>query len=90
MDADPLGTRFPILYHMAEDESWASIRRIGLLSTSALLDRFGVEGERPYDIESRRRPEIVEMDHSLLGTALVRDNEPMQEPWEDTSAGVAR
>jgi hypothetical protein len=44
-----------VLYHMAEDGSWESIRQIGLLSTSALLDRFEVEGERRYAIESTRR-----------------------------------
>ncbi len=64
---------------MAEGESWESIRRIGLLSTSALLDTFGVEGERRYDIESRRRQEIVKIEHPELGTALIRDNKPMQE-----------
>ena len=64
---------------MAEDGSWESIRRIGLLSTSVLLDRFEVEGERRYAIESMRRPEIVTLEHPELGTALVRDNKPMQE-----------
>ena len=79
MDADWLSHRFPVLYHMAEDESWESIRRIGLLSTSALLDRFGIGGNRRYDIESRRRPEIVKLEHPEHGTALIRDNKPMQE-----------
>jgi hypothetical protein len=71
--------RYPVLYHMAEDGSWESIRRLGLLSTSALLDRFEVEGERRYAIESMRRPEIVAVEHPKLGTALVRDNKPIQE-----------
>jgi len=69
----------PILYHMAEDGSWESSREFGLLSTSALLDRFGVGGERRFEIESSRRPEIVELDHPEHGRALVRDNKPMQE-----------
>ena len=34
----------PTLYHMAECGSWPSIRRHGLLSTSALLDLYGVQG----------------------------------------------
>lgn len=79
MDPERLAGRYPMLYHMAEDGSWESIRRIGLLSTSALLDRFEVEGERRYAIESTRRPEIVTLEHPELGTALVRDNKPMQE-----------
>ena len=64
---------------MAEDESWESIRRHGLLSTSALLDSFEVEGEERYAIESTRRPEIVRVEHPEHGVALVRDNKPMQE-----------
>ena len=72
-------SRYPILYHMAEDGSWESIRRLGLLSTSALLDRFEVEGPRRFEIESCRRPEMVEIEHPEHGRTLVRDNKPMQE-----------
>ena len=64
---------------MAEDESWESIRRHGLLSTSALLDRFEIEGEERFAIESARRSEIVRVEHPEHGVALVRDNKPMQE-----------
>ena len=71
--------RYPKLYHMAEDRSWESIRRIGLLSTTALLDRFEVGGARRREIESSRRPEIVEIQHPEFGKAFVRDNKPMQE-----------
>ncbi|MBA4114897.1 MAG: hypothetical protein H0X71_00310 [Rubrobacter sp.] len=79
MDLQRLISRYPTLYHMAEDGSWESIRRHGLLSTSALLDRFEVEGEERFTIESARRPEIVRLEHPKHGTALVRDNKPMQE-----------
>ncbi len=72
-------SRYPKLYHMAEDGSWESIRRHGLLSTTALLDLFEVRGERRYAIESALRPEIVRVDHPNHGTALIRDNKPMQE-----------
>ena len=79
MEAELLVRRYPKLYHMAEDGSWESIRRIGLLSTSALLDKFEVGGEKRYKIESSRRPEIVDIEHPELGKARVRDNKPMQE-----------
>ena len=79
MRTERLISRHPVLYHMAEDGSWESIRRLGLLSTSALLDRFGVEGRRRYEVESRRRPEMVELLHPEHVRALVRDNKPMQE-----------
>lgn len=79
MDLQRLISRYPTLYHMAEDKSWESIRRHGLLSTSALLDRFEVKGEERFAIESARRPEIVRVEHPEHGVALVRDNKPMQE-----------
>ena len=79
MEAALLVRRYPKLYHMAEDGSWESIRRIGLLSTTALLDAFEVHGEGRREIESSRRPGIVEIQHPRLGKALVRDNKPMQE-----------
>ena len=64
---------------MAEDGSWESIQRHGLLSTSALLDRFEIEDAQRFAIESACRPEIVCVEHPEYGTALVRDNKPMQE-----------
>jgi len=79
LELERLISRYPTLYHMAEDESWESIRRLGLLSTSALLDRFEVEGEERLAIESARRPEIVRVEHPDHGVALVRYNKPMQE-----------
>ena len=79
MQVERLISRYPTLYHMAEDGSWESIQRHGLQSTSALLDRFEVEGEERFAIESVRRPEIVRVEHPEHGIAFVRDNKPMQE-----------
>ena len=79
MKIEALTARYPILYHMAEDGSLDSIQRNGLLSTSALLDRFEVEGERRCAIESARRPEMASLDHPEYGTVRVRDNKPMLE-----------
>jgi hypothetical protein len=79
LECERLVSRYPTLYHMAEDGSWESIQRHGLLSTSALLDRFEIEDEQRFAIESACRPEIVCVEHPEYGTALVRDNKPMQE-----------
>lgn len=67
----------PHLFHMAADESWPSIRRYGLLSTSALLDLFEIVGDRREAIESRHRPEMVAIHHPVYGTAWIRDQKPM-------------
>jgi len=79
LEFERLISRYPTLYHMAEDGSWESIRRQGLLSTSALLDRFEIEDEQRLAIESARRPEMVRVVHPHYGTAFVRDNKPIQE-----------
>ena len=79
MNVQKLVARHPVLYHMAEDGGWESIQRLGLLSTSALLDRFEVEAEERFAIESMLRPEIVPVEHPEHGTDRVRDNKPMQE-----------
>lgn len=69
----------PVLYHMAEAGSWPSIRKHGLLSTSALLDLCGITGEARRKIETQRRPESVAIDHSTLGRIVIRDNKPMDD-----------
>ncbi len=79
MEFERFISRYPTLYHMAEDGRWESIRKYGLLSTSALLDRFEIEGEERLAIKSARRPEIVRLDHPKHGEAFIRDNKPMQE-----------
>ena len=78
MEFERLISRYPTLYHMAEDGSWESIRKHGLLSTSALLDKFEIEGEERLAIESARRPEIVRIEHPEHGAAFIRDNGPIQ------------
>ena len=78
-ELDELLRDCPTLYHMAERGSWESIRRHGLLSTSALLDLFGVRGERREAIESCRRPESVTVSDPGLGKAVVRDQKPMDD-----------
>ncbi len=69
----------PTLYHMAERGSWPSIRRHGLLSTSALLDQWEVGGRRRQEIESVRRPGTAVIEHPILGRAVVRDQMPMDD-----------
>jgi hypothetical protein len=64
---------------MAEAESWSSIRKHGLLSTTALLDLFQVRGELRRALESKHRPESVEIRHPQYGVAVIRDQKPMRE-----------
>lgn len=64
---------------MAERGTWPSIREHGLLSTSALLDLYGVNGEERRRIESRRRPNSVTIRHEKYAPAVIRDQKPMSE-----------
>jgi|SRR5580693_625359 hypothetical protein len=76
---EELAQVYPRLYHMADAESWESIREHGLLSTSSLLDLFGIEGKERADIEIRRRPECVPIKSHKHGSAVVRDQKPLIE-----------
>lgn len=70
---------FPNIYHMADGGSWEGLQKHGLLSVSALLDLFEVEGEKRRDIEERRRLSIVEIKHPIHGRAVIRDQKPLAE-----------
>jgi hypothetical protein len=81
MDVEAFIHRYPRVFHMAEEGSWPSIMSKGLLSTTALLDRFGYTepGERRA-IESSRRPESVAITDRATGeTAVIRDNKPLRD-----------
>ena len=79
MSPEELARRHPLLYHMAELDSWPSIQRHGLRSTSALLDLFETTGPCRFRIESQWRPTSVAVSHPTYGTATIRDQLPMPE-----------
>jgi hypothetical protein len=76
-ELDELQADCPTLYHMAERESWSSIKKSGLLSTSALLDRYGIAGAEREVIEAQRRPKSYVLEKKVLGRVVVRDQLPM-------------
>ena len=78
-ELDELCTDCPRLYYMAMRGAWPHILRHGLLSTSRLLDLFGVEGEARHGLESTRRTRSVPISRPDLGTAVVRDQLPMDD-----------
>jgi len=76
---DDLIRFYPRVYHMAEAGSWPSIRENGLLSTTALLDLFQMNGSDRYKIESQWRPKSVTITHPDRGSAVIRDQKPLPE-----------
>lgn len=78
VSAKELASAYPEVFHMAEYDAWPSIQRNGLLSTTALLDLFGIIGEERHAIESCRRPQKVSITSAVHGTAIIRDQKPMR------------
>jgi hypothetical protein len=78
VDLQVLIARYPVLYHMAEDGAWPSIRTHGLLSTRALLDLY----DPPADVVGAAlggvRRTSIELSHPVHGTARIRDQAPLK------------
>ena len=79
MTGNELVAALPNVYHMAHHDSWPSVHEHGLLSTSALLDLFGIDGEPRRTIEAAHRPDSVTIAHPVHGQAVVRDQKPMSD-----------
>jgi hypothetical protein len=79
MTAEELSTRHPRLYHVTLPGTWASMQVHGMLSTSRLLDLYGVTGLDRDAIEGRCRPRAVTLEHPALGRAVINDQRPMSE-----------
>lgn len=69
----------PTLFHMAERGSWAAIKERGLLSTSALLDAYGVTGSKRTDIEVKHRQTSISIKTETLPKAVLRDQMAMDD-----------
>ncbi|MEQ4311749.1 hypothetical protein ABNM01_02455 [Pseudomonas syringae] len=76
MQLDTFIAHYPRLYHMAEEGTWPSIKKHGLLSTLATLDRYGILGADRLALEEQHRPSKVRVggrDDSIV----LRDQIPM-------------
>lgn len=76
VEAGELIRRYPRLYHMAERDTWSSIKKVGLLSTTAILDKFKVTGRERVNFERCHRPEKCRVGTAESGMVL-RDQKPM-------------
>ncbi len=78
-ELDELISNCPTLYHMAERGSWQAIERYGLLSTSALMDLYEIDGAQRAQIELAHRPKSVSIAADGLPGAVIRDQIPMSD-----------
>ena len=77
MTPEQFSAAYPRLYHMATATAWPSIRRHGLLSTSALLDLYGLGGVGRERIERQRRAAAMTIEHPEFGPVVINDQHPM-------------
>lgn len=79
VEPDVIVGAYPRLYHLTHVDNWRLIQRLGLLSATALLDLFGVEGIERRALESSNRRELSPIHHEAYGTAILRDQKPMDD-----------
>ncbi|MBM4044352.1 MAG: hypothetical protein FJ279_04495 [Planctomycetes bacterium] len=77
MRPDELVARHPHLYHMAADGAWPNILRRGLLSTTAILDLFGLTGDRRRMLEQEPRRDSVVLQTDSGERFVLRDQKPL-------------
>ena len=79
MEIAKIVARYPKIYHMAEADTWPSIRRHGLLSATAVLDHAQLSGAHRISLESVQRPEKTTVNTIDVGAIVLRDQKPMEE-----------
>ena len=79
MELDRLVERYPRIYHMAERDSWLSIRKFGLLSTTATMELLRVDARERNKYVKVHRPEKVVLRRSGVGSITLRDQKPMSD-----------
>lgn len=74
---DDLVNLYPTVFHITELSALASIEKLGLLSTTAALDKFGIAQDRRHQLESRIRRESAVIAKPGFGKVVVRDQKPL-------------
>jgi len=72
-----LAGHYPLVYHMAERDALPQLLRHGLLSTTAILDLFGIQGEARRELELCVRKQSVILEHPVHGRVVLRDQKPL-------------
>lgn len=78
MDPADFVRKHPRLFHLAHADSWAGISAHGLLSSRELVSRASVDAGQVKQLLAERRPEPVRLEVIGVGTAVLRDQKPLQ------------
>lgn len=79
MDLNKLIELYPRVYHMAERGAWDSIRTLGLMSTTAVLDHLAVGDGARAQYESEHRGHKMDVKAGDPSNIVLRDQKPMPE-----------
>jgi hypothetical protein len=79
MTPEELAERHPKLYHVTTPGAWESIQKLGLRSTSNLLELFDVDDVLRTEVETKRRKNEVPIEHPKYGKVIINDNMPLSE-----------
>ena len=77
MTPDELISKYPVLHHMAEQDAWPRIKKIGLRTTEQLVDACDPDDDLRAEILQQRRKRSYEIFHPVVGTVTVRDQKPL-------------
>jgi hypothetical protein len=77
VNIDDFMARYPRLYHLAHGEAWPGLQKHGLLSASQLVNLF--DAADSDDLLIQRRVDSVRLEHPEHGTAVLRDQRPLNE-----------
>lgn len=77
MSPEQLIDLYPHIYHMAEADSWPSIREHGLLSSLEVARRSGVQGQAAINLRRTHRAEKLSVNVPGIGNVVLRDQIPM-------------
>ena len=89
---EDLIARHPEVFHVASADSWPSIAKYGLLSTSALLDLHRVSESEREALLRRKRAFSTTLRTPGVGVAVVRDQKPLKfiEQMIDSGSSLPR
>jgi hypothetical protein len=77
MTPDQLIAAYPVLYHMAEAGTWASIKQHGLLSSNEVARRSGAQGAAASALRRGHRSDKITVTVPGMGEVVLRDQIPM-------------
>jgi hypothetical protein len=81
MKVEELIARNPLLYHMAHEGSWSTIRQHGLMTTAQLVDTYAPPADVRAAVLHQQRPHSVRLEHPDRGSVVIRDQAPLREQF---------